>query len=68
MYLSHIQQGAAAMPKNKTLYVTDKDRPVWDEAKRMLAFYRDESLSSYITKQLRAYVAQEKAIQAKKKQ
>jgi hypothetical protein len=55
------------MPKNKCLYVKEEDTPVWEEAKRLLAFYRGESLSAYLTKQLRAYVKQEKARQAKKK-
>ena len=55
------------MPKNKCLYVREEDSPVWEEAKRMLAFYHGESLSTYLTKQLVAYVKREKARQAKKK-
>jgi hypothetical protein len=55
------------MPKNKTLYVKDEDVPVWKEAKRLLAFYHGKTLSTFIGEQLRKYIAEETARQAKKK-
>jgi hypothetical protein len=54
------------MPKNKTLYVNDEDAPIWNDAKRLLAFYRGMTLSSYITECLRKYVTEENAIQERK--
>jgi hypothetical protein len=53
------------MPKNKTLYVQDADYPLWDEAKRLLAFYQRKTLAGFITEKLREYVEEENARQAK---
>jgi hypothetical protein len=52
------------MPKNKTLYIRDKDAQVWEEAPRMLAFYQRISLSEFLTEKLREYVEEENARQA----
>jgi hypothetical protein len=52
---------------NKTIYVTEEDAPVWEEAKRLLRFHHNKGMSAYITPFLRDYVAEEKARQAKKK-
>jgi len=46
---------------NKTIYVSAEDAPIWKEARRLLAFYRDESLSAYISARLKEYVAEETA-------
>lgn len=48
------------MPKQKNLYVTEKDAPVWDEAKRLIAFHEGKSLSAYLTEHLRKYVEKHK--------
>ena len=53
------------MPK-KTIYISEEDAPVWDEAKRLLRFHHDKGLSAYVTPLLREYIEQEKAEQAKK--
>jgi hypothetical protein len=38
------------MPKKqKSLYVNEKDAPVWKEAKRLIAFHEGLSLSAYLT-------------------
>jgi hypothetical protein len=52
---------------NKTIYVSEEDAPVWDEAKRLLRLHHDEELSSYITPFLQEYIADEKAFQRRKK-
>jgi hypothetical protein len=44
------------MPKNRTLYVTEEDAPIWDEAKRLVQFHERKSLSAYLTEHLRQYV------------
>jgi hypothetical protein len=49
------------MPKQKTLYVTDEDAPVWNEAKRLIPFHEGKSLSAYLTEHLRKYVEKHKA-------
>lgn len=51
---------------NKTIYVTDEDETVWNEAARMLPFYRKKSLSAFIVEKVREYVTEENARQAKK--
>lgn len=52
------------MPK-KTIYVSEGDLLVWDEAKRLLRFHKNKGLSGFITPLLRDYIAQEKAEQAR---
>jgi hypothetical protein len=52
------------VPKNRTLYVRDEDLPLWDEAKRLLAFYQRKTLTGFITEKLREYVKEENARQA----
>jgi hypothetical protein len=50
------------MPKKqKSLYVNEKDKPVWKEAKRLIAFHEGLSLSAYLTEHLREYVENFKA-------
>jgi hypothetical protein len=56
-----------AVAKNKTLYVYEEDASIWDEAKRLLAFYRGKRLSTYLTEHLRKYVREEKARQSAKR-
>jgi hypothetical protein len=52
------------MPKNKTIYVRDGDDELWEEGKRMLAFYQHKSLSVFLTEKIREYVKEENARQA----
>lgn len=52
------------MPKNKTIYIKDKDAKVWKEAARMLPFYQDKGLGEFLTEKVREYVAEENARQA----
>jgi hypothetical protein len=54
------------MPK-LSVYVTDEEAPVWEEARRLLRFHQDEGLGTHLTPFLRDYIAQENARQAKKK-
>jgi hypothetical protein len=56
-----------AVAKNKTLYVSEEDASIWDEAKRLLAFYRGKRRSTYLTEHLRKYVREEKARQSAKR-
>ena len=45
------------MPKKqRSVYVAEKDMPVWDKAKRLIAFHEGKSLSAYLTEHLREYV------------
>lgn len=55
------------MAKNRTIYVTDKDAPVWDEAKRLIPFHERKSLSAYLTEHLREYVKKRQLRPAKNK-
>jgi len=48
------------MKKQRNVYVTEKDMPVWDEAKRLIAFHERKSLSAYLTEHLREYVEKHK--------
>ena len=57
--------GVIQMP-NKTIYVTEEDAPVWEEAKRLLRFHHDKGISAFVTPLLKDYIAKEKARQAKK--
>jgi hypothetical protein len=52
------------MPKNKTFYIQDEDYELWDEAKRLLAFYQRKTMIAFITEKLREYVREERALQA----
>ncbi len=52
---------------NKTLYVHEKDVNTWDEARRLLRFYRNKGLAEFLTPVLEKYIAEEKAAQAKHK-
>lgn len=49
---------------NKTLYVSEADEPVWDEAQRLLPFYQRKSLSAFVMEKVREYVREENARQA----
>ena len=48
------------MAKNKTLYVSDEDAKVWEDARRFLLVHHDESLSSYLTKCLKQLLSGKK--------
>jgi hypothetical protein len=52
------------MPKNKTLYIKDKDAKVWEEAPRMLVFYQRKGLCDFLTEKLQEYMEAENARQA----
>jgi hypothetical protein len=46
---------------NITIYVSEKDVPVWKEAKRLLRFHHDTGLANYLTPMLQRYIEKEKA-------
>jgi hypothetical protein len=47
-----------------SLRVRDEDYDLWDEAKRLLAFYQRIALTAFITEKLREYEKEENARQA----
>jgi len=51
------------MPRNKTIYVHEDDFDIWEEGKRLLAFYQRKSLSAFLTEKMREYVKEENARQ-----
>jgi hypothetical protein len=55
------------MAKNISIYVSDKDEAIWKEARRFVRFYRDQSLSAYLTEHLQEYVRQKKTKYTKNK-
>jgi hypothetical protein len=54
------------MPK-LSIYVTDEEARVWEEARRLLRFHQNTGLGKHLTPFLTQYIAKEKARQAKKK-
>jgi hypothetical protein len=51
---------------NRTVYISEDDEPVWDEAQRLLPFYQNKSLSAFIAEKVREYVKEENARQRSK--
>jgi hypothetical protein len=51
-------------PRNKTIYINDQDYALWEEGKRMLAFYKRKTLSAFLTEKMREYVEEERERQA----
>jgi hypothetical protein len=51
------------MPR-KTVYLNEKDEAVWNEVQRMLPFYQNKSLSTFLIENVREYLKEEKATQA----
>lgn len=46
---------------NKTIYVIDKDAPIWEAAERLIPVMERTTLSRFITQKLREYVQEKES-------